>query len=45
LRIEREVELHGREPRTRSNRRMDVVVFYGREKFIVELKIWRGEKY
>jgi hypothetical protein len=33
------------EPRTRSNRRMDVVVFYGRDKFIVELKIWRGEAY
>jgi hypothetical protein len=33
------------ESRTRDNRRMDVVLFYGKEKYIVELKIWRGEKY
>ena len=33
------------EPQTRSNRRMDLVVTYGREEFIVELKIWRGDKY
>ena len=26
-------------------RRMDIVVDYGREQFIIELKIWRGEKY
>jgi hypothetical protein len=26
-------------------RRMDVVVDYGREQFIIELKIWRGEQY
>jgi hypothetical protein len=32
------------EPETRGNRRMDVVVFYGREEYIVELKIWRGEE-
>jgi hypothetical protein len=28
-----------------SDFRMDIVVDYGREQFIVELKIWRGEKY
>jgi hypothetical protein len=33
------------EPRTRDNRRMDIIIFYGGETFIVELKIWRGEKY
>ena len=33
------------EPQTRSNRRMDLVVTYGREEFVVELKIWRGDKY
>ena len=33
------------EPETRDNRRMDLVVTYGREEFIVELKIWRGDKY
>lgn len=33
------------EPETRDNRRMDLVVNYGREEFIVELKIWRGDKY
>jgi hypothetical protein len=33
------------EPQTRGNRRMDVVVFFGGEKYIVELKIWRGEAY
>jgi hypothetical protein len=27
------------EPRTSSNRRIDIIVFYGREKFIAELKI------
>ncbi|MCL2815019.1 MAG: AAA family ATPase, partial [Oscillospiraceae bacterium] len=26
-------------------RRMDIVVDFGRDQFIVELKIWRGEKY
>ncbi len=30
------------EPQTRSDMRMDIVVFYGREEFIVELKVWRG---
>ena len=33
------------EPQTRDNRRMDLVVTYGREEFVIELKIWRGEKY
>ena len=33
------------EPETRDNRRMDLVVNYGSQEFIVELKIWRGEKY
>ena len=33
------------EAQTRDDRRMDVVVFYGADKFIVELKIWRGEQY
>jgi hypothetical protein len=33
------------EAETRGSTRMDVVVEYGQERFIVELKIWRGEKY
>ena len=33
------------EPQTRDNRRMDLVVTYGCEEFVIELKIWRGEKY
>ena len=33
------------EPQTRDNRRMDLVVNYGHQEFIVELKIWRGDKY
>ena len=33
------------EPQTRDNRRMDLVVNYDRQEFIVELKIWRGDKY
>ena len=33
------------EPRTRQNKRMDVVITYGNEKFIVEMKIWNGQKY
>ncbi|MCL1917602.1 MAG: ATP-binding protein [Peptococcaceae bacterium] len=32
------------EAETRRNRRMDVVVFYGGEEHIIELKIWHGEK-
>ena len=33
------------EPQTRDNHRMDLVVTYGSEEYIIELKIWRGEKY
>ena len=33
------------EPQTRDNRRMDLVVNYGQQEFVVELKIWRGDKY
>lgn len=33
------------EAQTRGNRRMDVVITFGNEKFVVELKIWNGEKY
>lgn len=33
------------EPETRDNRRMDLVVTYGLQEFIIELKIWRGDKY
>ena len=33
------------EPQTRDNRRMDLVVNYDQQEFIVELKIWRGDKY
>jgi hypothetical protein len=32
------------EPETRGRRRMDIVVFFGNEKYIVELKVWHGEK-
>jgi hypothetical protein len=32
------------EPETRGSRRMDVVVFFGGEEHIIELKIWRGEQ-
>lgn len=33
------------EPETRNSRRMDVVVDYLGEQFIIELKIWRGNAY
>ena len=33
------------EPQTRDNHRMDLVVTYGKQEFIVELKIWHGDKY
>lgn len=33
------------EAETRENRRMDVVITFGNTKYIVELKIWNGEKY
>jgi hypothetical protein len=32
------------EPQTRDDRRMDIVVFYGMMEYIIELKIWHGEK-
>jgi hypothetical protein len=32
------------EPETRNNTRMDIVVAYGEEEYIIELKIWRGEE-
>jgi hypothetical protein len=32
------------EPQTRDDRRMDIVVFYGSREYIIELKIWHGEK-
>lgn len=33
------------EARTRNRERTDVVVDYGGEQFVVELKIWRGDAY
>ena len=33
------------ESETRNQRRMDIVVDYGNEQFIIELKIWNGDKY
>lgn len=33
------------EPQTRNNERMDIVVTYGGQEFIIELKIWRGNQY
>ena len=33
------------EPQTRNNKRMDLIVNYNNEEFVVELKIWRGQKY
>ena len=33
------------ESRTRNNERMDIVIDYSGERFVVELKIWRGEAY
>lgn len=33
------------EVQTRGNQRMDVVITYGSEKFIVELKLWNGLRY
>lgn len=32
------------EAQTRQNARMDIQVFYGREEFVVELKLWHGIK-
>lgn len=33
------------EPETRNSTRMDIVISYGGEEHIIELKLWRGEKY
>ncbi len=33
------------EPETRSSSRMDIVVTYLEEEFVIELKIWHGEQY
>ena len=33
------------EPETRNNTRMDIVVTYGNEEYIIELKIWHGDQY
>lgn len=33
------------EPQTRDNKRMDIVVNYGQEEFIIELKLWYGNLY
>ncbi|ETR72565.1 MAG: hypothetical protein OMM_01616 [Candidatus Magnetoglobus multicellularis str. Araruama] len=33
------------EPETRKSNRMDIVVTFNQKKFVIELKIWRGEKY
>lgn len=33
------------EPETRNNERMDMVITYGGEEHIIELKIWHGEEY
>lgn len=33
------------EPETRNNERMDIVVTYGNEEHIIELKIWHGNQY
>lgn len=33
------------EPETRDNRRMDLVVTHEKQEFIVELKIWHGDKF
>lgn len=33
------------EPETRNSTRMDIVISYGGEEYIIELKIWHGQKY
>ena len=33
------------EARTRNNERMDLVIDYAGERFVVELKVWRGDAY
>ena len=33
------------EPQTRTRKRMDIVIHYMEKRYIIELKIWRGERY
>ncbi|MCQ2974144.1 MAG: AAA-like domain-containing protein [Bacteroidales bacterium] len=33
------------EPETRDNSKMDLVVTYGGQEFVIELKVWHGDKY
>jgi len=33
------------EPETRKSGRMDIVVTFNQKKFVIELKVWHGEKY
>lgn len=33
------------EPQTRDDKRMDIIVTYGQDEFVIELKLWHGEKY
>lgn len=33
------------EPQTHENSRMDLVMMYGGEEFVIELKIWHDQKY
>ncbi|HAN09510.1 MAG TPA: AAA family ATPase [Clostridiales bacterium] len=33
------------ETETRNSQRMDIVVTYGKARYVIELKIWRGQKY
>jgi hypothetical protein len=35
---------YAEEPETRDNTRADIIVFYGKEEFVIELKLWRGQK-
>ena len=39
------VGTYGIEEATRNRRRMDVVIHYGGKRYIIELKIWHGERY
>jgi hypothetical protein len=32
------------EPQTRKDHRMDILITFGKEEYVVELKIWRGAK-
>ena len=33
------------EPETRDHKRMDLVIHYHGRRYIIELKIWRGDRY